>query len=222
MRVSIPPRLPAKASGMSIREAWNPPWAAILMMMGIIRATVPVLLTKAPINAVASMTTMNVKVSLPFAIFISLLPTVCASPVRRMAPPTTNRPTIMATIVDENPARASVGVRIPVQSKVANAEMATTSERMRPQTKKATVRIRTINVTVIGCCCVLFECKMNLRTKVTLFLQTTRSHEFNLVICAYCPFVRYYGGIRVMFNYTNGNHNLGMDSTNVFYCYNVS
>ena len=52
----MPPRLPAKATGMSRREDRMPELAAMLMMMGIIMATVPVLLTKAPMNEVARTT----------------------------------------------------------------------------------------------------------------------------------------------------------------------
>ena len=56
IRVSMPPRLPAKATGMSRREERMPELAAMLMMMGIMMATVPVLLTKAPMNEVARTT----------------------------------------------------------------------------------------------------------------------------------------------------------------------
>ena len=65
MRVTMPPRLPATAKGMSRRELLNPPCAAMLTIIGIIRATVPVLLTKAPIADVASMTSKNAVWYLP-------------------------------------------------------------------------------------------------------------------------------------------------------------
>ena len=44
-----------------------PELAAILITIGIIIATVPVLLTKAPINEVANTTKMKALVSLPLA-----------------------------------------------------------------------------------------------------------------------------------------------------------
>ena len=66
MRVSMPPMLPAKANGMSIRDDEMPAPRAMLTTMGSIRATVPVLLTKAPTAVVASITSTNS--------FFSLLP----------------------------------------------------------------------------------------------------------------------------------------------------
>ncbi len=77
------------------------------------RATVPVLLTKAPINEVTSITSRKVMVSLPRESAMSLLPVSLASPVCMMAPPTTKSPIIMMTMGEEKPARASAGVRIP-------------------------------------------------------------------------------------------------------------
>ena len=65
MSVSMPPRLPAKASGMSRREDWNPACAAMLITMGIMSATVPVLLTKAPVTEVTSIRSRKASVSLP-------------------------------------------------------------------------------------------------------------------------------------------------------------
>lgn len=101
-----------------------PELAAILITIGIIIATVPVLLTKAPINEVANTTKMKALVSLPLANCEMLLPTVCANPVCSMAPPTTNSHTIIMTIGDENPLNASLVVRIPVAVSTMRADKA--------------------------------------------------------------------------------------------------
>ncbi|CCY65371.1 unknown [Prevotella sp. CAG:1124] len=62
--VSIPPKLLANASGISRREALTPDLAARLTTMGNIKATVPVLLTNAPINDVTTMISRNKRSSL--------------------------------------------------------------------------------------------------------------------------------------------------------------
>ena len=149
MRVSIPPRLPAKASGMRKRDDCMPEPAARLMMIGIMRATVPVLLTKAPIKEVTSITSRKVMVSLPRESAISLLPVSLARPVCMMAPPTTKSPTIMTTMGEEKPARASAGVRIPKTRSAARAVSATMSALTLPQINMATVMIKIISVIVM-------------------------------------------------------------------------
>ena len=149
MRVSIPPRLPAKASGMRNRDDCMPEPAARLMMIGIISATVPVLLTKAPIKDVTSITRRKVTVSLPRESAISLLPVSLARPVCMMAPPTTKRPIIMMTMGEEKPARASAGVRIPRTKSAAKAVRATISALTLPHINMATVMINIISVIVM-------------------------------------------------------------------------
>ena len=148
MSVSIPPRLPAKASGMSSRDACRPDAAAILMMMGIMRATVPVLLTKAPINEVTIITSRNVSVSLPCDRAMSFCPVSLASPVCIMAPPTTKSPTIMMTMGEEKPARASAGVSIPEIIRAASAAIATMSALTLPQINMATV-VMSIRIVIV-------------------------------------------------------------------------
>ena len=64
MSVVMPPMLLAKASGISSRLWFMPDPAAMLTTIGIISATVPVLLTKAPIEAVTMMTSRKRRVSL--------------------------------------------------------------------------------------------------------------------------------------------------------------
>ena len=71
MRVIIPPMLLAKARGMRSLLEEVPAYAAMLTTIGSIRATVPVLLTKAPMNAVTSITRRNSLVSLVPASFIT-------------------------------------------------------------------------------------------------------------------------------------------------------
>ncbi len=88
--VSMPPMLLANAMGISRRLVWMPPSAARLTRMGSISATVPVLLTNAPIPAVTSMVSTSRRSSLLPASFMILPPSILASPVRKMAPPTTN------------------------------------------------------------------------------------------------------------------------------------
>ena len=109
----MPPILLAKASGMSSRLAFM--WgldAAKLTTIGSIRATVPVLLTKAPMAEVTAMMRINRRSSLfPASLRMREL-SILASPVWKMAPPTTNRPTIIMTTELENPDKASSGVRI--------------------------------------------------------------------------------------------------------------
>ena len=107
MRVSIPPMLLANANGMSSRLALVFDLAARLTTMGIIRATVPVLLTKAPMAAVTTMSSMNRRSSLSPAIDRIFPLIFFASPVWKIAPPTTNRPIIIMTTGLENPDRAS-------------------------------------------------------------------------------------------------------------------
>ena len=97
---------------MSSRPEFTPAPAARLTTIGSIRATVPVLLTKAPMAEVTSMTSRNSLVSLLPASFRILELIILASPVWKMAPPTMNRPAIMITTELEKPESASAGVSI--------------------------------------------------------------------------------------------------------------
>ena len=112
IRVIIPPILLAKARGMSSRPELTPAPAARLTTIGSMRATVPVLLTNAPMAEVTSMTSRNSRVSLLPASFRILELIILASPVWNMAPPTMNRPAIMITTELEKPESASAGVSI--------------------------------------------------------------------------------------------------------------
>lgn len=84
--------------GMSRRLVWMPPSAARLTRIGSISATVPVLLTNAPMPAVTSMVSTSRRNSLLPASFMILPPIILARPVRKMAPPTTKSPTIITTM----------------------------------------------------------------------------------------------------------------------------
>ena len=170
IRVSIPPRLLAKASGMSSSLELLCVAAARLTTMGSIRATVPVLLTKAPMTAVTSIT-IRKSVSLLFpASFIILLLIIFASPVCRIPPPTTNRPTIIIRTGFEKPARASAGVRMLNRSRDISAHNATTSERVLPIAKNIAEMAKMIMVIIIFimvfyCYSLAFVCKVSeLRT----------------------------------------------------------
>jgi len=85
---------------------------ARLTTIGNIRATVPVLLTKAPMAEVTNITSKNNFNSLLPANFRMCELIILASPVWKIAPPTTNSPTIIMTTELENPDKASSGVNI--------------------------------------------------------------------------------------------------------------
>ena len=135
---------------MRRRAGCMPILEAIPTTIGIINATVPVLLTNAPMTDVTITTSRKSAVSLPPANFIIRPPTAFAKPVCIMAPPTTKSPTIIITTVDEKPEKASTGVRIPNKSKAESAQSATMSERSLPIANINTVRTNIMRVTVIA------------------------------------------------------------------------
>ena len=141
--------LPAKASGMRKREGEVPAARAMLTTMGIISATVPVLLTKAPTAAVVTIMRTKRRVSLLPAKPMMRLPAILARPVEKMPPPTTNRPTIMMTMGLEKPVRASSAVSTPLSTSASDAHTATRSERIRPETKSAAEMTRIMSVAII-------------------------------------------------------------------------
>ena len=124
---------------------------AILTTMGNIRATVPVLLTKAPMKAVTTIIKMNNFNSLFPANWSILLLIILARPVLKMAPPTTNKPTIMITIGFEKPDNASSGVKILQIMRSTSAQSATRSERIFPFTKNKAESAKMTRVVIIKC-----------------------------------------------------------------------
>ena len=148
--VSIPPMLPANASGINKREGFPPMERDMLTTMGSISATVPVLLTKAPTKAVANMSKTNKRVSFSPAKRRMPVPMRRARPVLKMPPPTMKSAPIMMTMGLEKPLNASSGVRTPVRTRERAAQIATKSARMRPLTKQTAARIKTTNVMVMG------------------------------------------------------------------------
>ena len=150
MRVIIPLMLLANAKGMSRRLGFILALMAMLTTMGIMIATVPVLLTNAPMNDVTTITRMKRRVSLFPARRISLELIIFARPVWNMAPPTTKSPTIIMTAVLEKPEKASLGVgsRMPIMTSNANAHNATISERILPDMKKTIVNIKVASVPI--------------------------------------------------------------------------
>ncbi len=126
----------AKAMGMRRRLAFILALAARLTTMGSMRAAVPVLLTKAPKATVQRITSRKMVFSLVPAMRSRPPLIFLASPVWKMAPPTTNRPTIMITTELEKPERASSGVRTPKSNKRVRAQRATMSERNLPTAKQ--------------------------------------------------------------------------------------
>ena len=121
MSVIIPLMLLANAKGMSRRLGFILALMAMLTTIGIIMATVPVLLTNAPMNDVTTITRMKRRVSLFPARRMSFELIIFARPVWNMAPPTTNSPTIIMTEVLEKPEKASFGVgsRMPMMTSSA-------------------------------------------------------------------------------------------------------
>ena len=133
--VIIPPMLLANASGISSRLEEILAFAARLTTIGSINATVPVLLTNAPMAAVTMITSNSSRFSLVPASFNKCELIIFASPVWKIAPPTTNSPIIIMTIEFENPDSASSGVRMWNKSRSTSAHNATMSERSLPIAK---------------------------------------------------------------------------------------
>ena len=148
--VAIPPMLLAKAKGIKNLPGLILALAAMLTTIGSMRATVPVLLTNAPIKAVTIMINMNNFNSLFPARRSILLLIILANPVLKIAPPTTNNPTIMMTIGLEKPESASSGVSMLNTINKTRAHRATRSERNFPLTKKTADRASIISVVIIG------------------------------------------------------------------------
>ena len=134
---------------MSRREELILALMAILTTMGSIRATVPVLLTKAPMKEVANITSTKSFSSLLPASFSSLLLIILAKPVWKIAPPTTKSPIIITTTELEKPDKASSGDRIPKRTNRSREESATKSERIFPIIKKAEAITRIAKVMYI-------------------------------------------------------------------------
>jgi len=140
IKVSIPPILLTKAKGISRRLELIFADIAKLTTIGIINATVPVLLTKPLMTEVVNAINIKILNWLPPASNNNLLLIICAKPVSKIAPPTTNKPIIIMTILLENPVSASSGVRILNRSSESSESSATTSERNLLLTKKITVK----------------------------------------------------------------------------------
>ena len=135
---------------------------AILTTMGSMRATVPVLLTKAPMTAVTSITTISITVSLVPTVLRILPLIVFANPVCRIAPPTMKRPIIIMITGLEKPDRASAGVNTLVRISDSKVHSATMSERIFPITKKiAETANITIGVIIDEYSCLGFTYKIN-------------------------------------------------------------
>ena len=145
----MPPMLLAKARGMRMRRELMPELDAMLTMMGSMRATVPVLLTKPPMADVNTMTKRNSFSSLLPAKLVILPPIFLARPVCSTAPPTMNNPAIIMTTGLEKPDRASLVVRLPVSNRQISAQSAMMSERTRPTAKRTAVTRRMIRVVYI-------------------------------------------------------------------------
>ena len=161
--VSIPPILLANATGISKRLAFILALVARLTTTGIMRATVPVLLTNAPITDVTTITVINRRVSFVPAKRTILLPSFWARPVCNTAPPTTNNPTIIITTGFEKPANASSGVRIPKINNKTRPPNATRSERTLPMANNIADTTRIIIVIII---CIILCKRIKLCTEL--------------------------------------------------------
>ncbi|MOA07464.1 hypothetical protein D3C78_1271590 [compost metagenome] len=150
IRVSVPPKLLAKASGISRRPGLISALAARLTTIGSITATVPVLLTNAPINEVASITVISSLVSFVPASFSMRLLAIRARPVWNIAPPTTNKPIIIITTELEKPASASPGVNMPSRTRAINEQIATRSDLILPFMNSAAAITRITSVRIMS------------------------------------------------------------------------
>ena len=186
MSVIMPPMLLAKAKGIKKRDGFIFMLMAILTTIGSNMATVPVLLTKAPIADVTSITSKNSFVSLFPASFISLELIILASPVWNMAPPTTNSPTIIITTLFEKPERASSGVRIPKTNRATKAHSATISERTLPFTKNMTVSRSIVNVMYMNLFFNIIDDKNRQQQKQ----RNTKSTRWHAIVANVCKITK--------------------------------
>ena len=147
---------PSSYFGISRRLTELPLAEAMLTTMGNIRATVPVLLTNAPMSAVPDMTSRKRRVSLFPPSFRSRAPIIFARPVLNMAPPTMNRPTIITTMGLAKPDNASCVVITPLTARTRSAHKATMSARIFPHTKKMAAIRRVARVIIMFCFTVKF------------------------------------------------------------------
>jgi hypothetical protein len=147
--VIIPPIDEAKAMGINILLGDIPAAVERLTTIGNNKATVPEFETKAPIPDVTNIIRINMRSSLPPAIRNIFELIIRARPVWKMAPPTTNRPTIIITTGLENADNASCGVITPPNIKHNNETKATTSDRTLPTTKATAVKTKTTIVYII-------------------------------------------------------------------------
>ena len=193
MSVIIPLILLANASGMSKRLGFIFALIAMLTTIGIMIATVPVLLTNAPMNEVTAITSTNRRVSLLPARRISLELIIFASPVWNMAPPTTKSPTIMITDVLEKPENASCGVgsRIPSIMSSASAHNATMSDRILPEMKNTIVNSRVAKVPTASRCS-----EKNVCIYLILYIKVCKVSK---IMCRMCVFIVQNEYIRVNF-----------------------
>ena len=118
--------------------------------MGIITATVPVLLTKAPVNPVTSMMSINKSDCLPWANRRMRLLMIFAKPVLKIPAPTTNNPNIIMTTGLENPSSASLAEMMSHSTKAIKEHNAMMSVRIFPWIKSTIVKNRIIKVVFIG------------------------------------------------------------------------
>jgi hypothetical protein len=127
----------------------------MLITIGIIITTVPVLLINAPTDAVTSIIRKKSLVSFVPARAITLVPTILARPVRNIAAPTTNRAIINIVTGWEKPAKASLGDIMPVRVSVNNPIRATISALGRPMINRTITEKRIMSVIYIGSSIVL-------------------------------------------------------------------
>src|SRR5690625_915728 len=129
-RVRLPPSSAANATGMSSSDGLSRARRAMPVATGSMTATVPVELRKADSAAVAPIRSRTMRCQDVPAVFCRYAPKVSASPVRKMAPPTTKRAAMMITDWSAKPASASWGVRRPGTARARRARSAVVSSRI--------------------------------------------------------------------------------------------
>src|SRR5699024_129581 len=150
INVNNPDILAIKDKGIKYFVGFFPMLSATLTTIGNMRATVPVLLRKAPIHAtMTNNKTYNRFSLLPENRTIIFAP-ICAKPVRKIPAPTINNPAIIMTTWLEKPANASVVVKTPVNTSTNNAVIATRSGRIRLFINSVTAHPKTTNV-IVSC-----------------------------------------------------------------------
>ena len=136
--VVMPPRIVAKASGMSVAAGGRRAERAISVAIGIVMTSAAMLFMNADRIAATSSSTesLSKKGELDG---MAILATVAATPESSTALPTTSTAATAITAGSANPAKAAAGRVRPVATQASRARSATRSCRTRSETKRMSV-----------------------------------------------------------------------------------